>query len=149
MRNLRPSFWFLSTGVALFVILGAIAIFLAIGQVKRSDWPKVDGTVVQVETYIDRDRDDDGHYSETRMYRPQVEFTADGRTYRFTSRISTSTSISVGETVEVVYNPSDPQQAEIAGRGTFVPWLLGGLAVLFGLMFGGGGLLMRRSAADR
>ena len=137
---------FLAIGIALLVILGSIAAVLWVRQAERSDWPHADGTVVEVSTHVDRDSSRRSRHdrSGTTMYTPVVEFRVDGETHRFTSGVSTSDPWTVGDTVDVVYEPGNPSRASIAGQASWVPWMLAGMALLFGIAFGGVGLLVRR-----
>lgn len=137
---------FLVVGIVLFVVLESIAVVLTVRALERSDWPRADGTVVEVSSYVDRDtsrRNGRRRTTETTMYRPVVEFSVNGQQYRFTSKVSTSDPWTVGDTVEVVYNPDNPNDAAITGASGWVPWLLGGLGLVFGLVFGGVGWLIR------
>lgn len=149
LDNRKAGVIFLAVGIGLFVILGTVAVVLTVRAVERSDWPHADGTVIDVRSHIERDRDSDGDYTETKVYTPQVEFTVDGETYRFTSRTTTSNPWAVGDSVDVVYNADNPNEAFIAGSTTWVPWVLGGMALVFGGGFGGAGVLLRRSATRR
>ncbi|MFW6599310.1 DUF3592 domain-containing protein [Propionibacteriaceae bacterium Y2011] len=142
---------FLVIGIVLFVVLGAVAVGLTVRNVQQASWPHAQGVVVHVETYVDRDNDRDRRNDRNRrgdrmMYRPQIEFTAaDGQSYTFTSGLSTSEPWTVGDTVDVQYNPDNPLEAKISGNAAWVPWMLGGMALVFGLVFGGVGLHLRRS----
>jgi hypothetical protein len=118
---------FAGIGVLLLAV-AAVTAFLTFRFVAGSD--RADGTVVDlVESY---DSEDD-----TTSYYPVVRFeTADGRAVRFESGVSTSDD--VGDGVEVLYDPDDPDDAKLAGF--FNLW---GLS----LIFGGLGAVFTRAAS--
>jgi hypothetical protein len=94
-------------------------------------------------------RDKDGG-SDT--YKPEVKFsTADGREITFTSSFSSRPpAYDVGEAVEVLYLPREPQEARINGFGSL--WLgcviLAGLGAVFALI-GGSIFLSGRFGAQK
>jgi hypothetical protein len=92
------------------------------------------GTVTELLEKRDRD---DGSIS----YTPVVEFNADnGASIRFTSSFSSKpAAYDVGERVEVLYAPNNPNDARINGFGSLwlAPLILGGIGVAFaGIGFG-------------
>ncbi len=66
------------------------------------------------------------------MYAPKVSFkAADGNTYEFTSKLSSSSpSYGVGETVEVQYDPADPKNAEV--KSFLAAWLVSIVFLIMG-----------------
>ena len=91
---------------------------------------KARGTVVGVEQRTRRANDRPRTY-----FHPRVRFTTpDGRTVVFTSAIGSTSKPDVGASRRVRYRLADPEQAEVVSAAT---WLLGAVAILFGL-----GLLM-------
>lgn len=137
---------FLVVGIVMFLVLESVAVVLTVRAVQRSDWPHADGTVVEVSTYVDRGSRRDrkrGSDRETTMYTPVVEFTVDGELYRLTSKVSTSNPWTVGDTVDVVHNPENPHEASISGSANWVPWMLGGMGLVFAVVFGGVGWMIR------
>lgn len=106
---------------------------------------ETDGRVVGMITQRSRDRP--GH--STRSYAPVFTFALpDGQEVRVESSSgSNPPCCSVGATVRVLYDPSQPQRAHIAGfaESWFLPMLLGGIGTMFGLA----GLLARAFAARR
>lgn len=90
--------------------------------------------------------------SKSTTYAPSVTFTTpDGRLIRFVSQVSgSSSSYSVGQQVEVYYDPADEGRAEIKG---FIPlWMPVIIFSALGLAFSGlsGGMIfaIRRSVKD-
>ncbi len=102
------------------------------------------GTVVDLQAKRDSDGDT--------MYKPVVTFTPSGHdAVTFTSTAaSRPAAYSVGDAVEVLYLPADPQQARI--RGFISLWLasvvLGGMGVVF-TGIGAAFIVQRRSAENR
>jgi hypothetical protein len=86
------------------------------------------GTVVEVTQYRDSEGDN--------VYSPVVEYTLpSGRTVRFEEDLRSSPpSHRVGDEVEVLYNPENPEEARINSvfNVWFGPGLLLGLGVCFG-----------------
>lgn len=82
---------------------------------------------------------------------PVVRFTtAEGRTVEFVSSSGSSSSGSVGDRVEVLYDPDHPQDAQLSGFFDLWLWplVLGPLGIMFGIfaLFSPGfGLLARDS----
>lgn len=83
-------------------------------------------------------------------YAPKVSFkTAEGVSVEFTSKLSSSSpSYGVGETVNVLYDPIDPQGAEIKGflsiwLGPMVLLIMGSFMFLFSVL--GGRLYTKKS----
>ena len=107
----------------LFIAIGGAFLFFSISRL--SSQTTATGVIVD----ISQSRDSDGDTS----YRPIIEFVAeDGRTYAFTGRIGSSSRPTVGNSIEVLYDPADPQGAT---EKTFSNlWL-------FPLAFGGFGLV--------
>lgn len=107
----------------IFVAIGGMFLFFSISRL--SSQSTTSGVVVDV----DRSTDSDGDTS----YRPVIEFVADdGFTYTFIGRIGSSSRPTVGRSIEVLYDPADPQGAT---EKTFSNlWL-------FPIAFGGFGLV--------
>ena len=118
----------LALGVVLLVG-GAIAFVHTERFVSGSE--RATGTVIDLSSRTDSDGDV--------MYHPVVRFTtAEGRTVQFVSGTGSSpASQSEGDSVEVLYDPDDPQDAKLSGF--FDLWLwpfaLSALGVAF-LVFG-------------
>lgn len=84
------------------------------------------GTIIE----IDSKHDDD-----TTLYTPIASFqTTDGQTLTVRSRVSSSyTSFSVGDKVEILYDPAKPSEARLATVGN--QWLPTIFLIPFGLIF--------------
>jgi hypothetical protein len=79
------------------------------------------------------------------VYAPVVRFTADGREFEITSRLSTNTPAPVGQRVQVRFEADAPQRAVLVGWaewGLSVEWMAGG-----GLLLAVGILMWRRTRA--
>jgi len=94
---------------------------------------RASGTVVGVE---------ESYAGRRKAYNPKVKFTAgDGRSFTFTSRVGGGKRPADGETLSVIYDPRQPEEAEIASFGSMwafplvltffgVPFFLSGLSLL-------------------
>jgi Protein of unknown function (DUF3592) len=124
---------FAGIGVLLLAV-AAVTAFLTFRFLAGSE--RADGTVIDLrESYDSQD--------DTTSYYPVVRFeTAEGQPVRFESDVSTSDD--VGDTVEVFYDPDDPNDAKLAGF--FNLW---GLSLIFGALgavfTGVGGYLVYRT----
>lgn len=100
------------------------------------------GTVVEL---IEK-RDSDGS-----TYKPVVRYQApDGRVITYTASFSSNPpAYDVGEIVEVLYAPDDPQDVKIKGFMSlwFLPTLLGGMGLIFAGI--GGGIVLARRGGER
>ena len=137
MNPQRLLYWvprlFAGTGV-LLLAAAAVTAFLTYRFIADSE--RADGTVVDLrESYDSEDN--------TTSYYPVVRFeTAEGRPVRFESKVSTSDD--VGDTVEVLYDPDDPEDAKLAGflNLWFLSLILGALGAVF---TGVGGYIAHRT----
>jgi len=142
MKKLR-TFKYLFGGIGLALLVGAIAWwFNTRNFIARA--AKASGTVVELVEV----RDSDGGSS---TYKPVVNFTAtNGTTISFASSYSSRPpAYSVGETVEVLYAPDDPNDARIDGFGSLWlgPVILGGIGMVFSAI--GGGLWIAAGIGER
>jgi DNA-binding transcriptional ArsR family regulator len=79
------------------------------------------------------------------VYAPVVRFTADGREFEITSRLSTNTPAPVGQRVQVRFEAGAPERAVLVGWaewGLSVEWMAGG-----SLLFAAGILMWRKTRA--
>lgn len=114
--------------------LAAGIIFLLVGLAMlagsyhaTTQYVKTNGQIVDAKEEEDLD---DGRI----FYAPIVDFTTpDQKTHRFTSSVSTKTEPVMGETVPVLYNPTDPDDAVIENR--FDMYGLPGILTAFGIFF--------------
>ena len=120
-------------GSAFFALIGVVMVIAAIllsvnEQQFISKATKVSGTVSSLVTSVDSKNNTN--------YRPVVDFTTvDGKSYSYTSNISSSPSqYQVGDKVDVYYDPTDPSQVVIGGATGTVFLLVGGLGVAFALI---------------
>jgi hypothetical protein len=124
---------FAGIGVLLLAV-AAVTAFLTFRFVAGSE--RADGTVVDLRESYDSEDD-------TTSYYPVVRFeTTEGRPVRFESDVSTSDD--VGDTVDVLYDPDDPNDAKLAGF--FNLWFLSLIFGALGAVFTGvGGYLAYRT----
>jgi hypothetical protein len=103
-------------------------------------------------TVIDLSRETDSEGTVT--FNPVVRFTtADGRTVQFVSSSGSSSPAEVGDSVDVLYDPDDPRDAQLSGFFDLwlFPLVFGGLGIAFttvGLFAPGFGLLAGRFGLD-
>jgi Protein of unknown function (DUF3592) len=124
----RLAYWapraFLGVGVVLLVVT-AVLVVLTVRFVAEAE--RADGTVVALDRVEDEDDAD--------LYYPVVKFTtADGRTIEFRSSSGSSPpSHSEGDSVEVLYDPDDPQDARLSGFMDlwFAPLVCAALGTVF------------------
>ena len=107
----------------LFMVFGGVWLFFSISRVTNQT--TASGVVVDIDSRYDSDGD--------LSYRPVIEFVAtDGDVYQFTGRTGSSSRPTIGGSIDVLYDPADPQGAT---EKTFVNlWL-------FPIAFGGFGAL--------
>lgn len=107
----------------IFVAFGAAFLFFSISRVTNQS--TATGIVIDVAQSTDGDGDT--------TYRPVIEFLAEnGQSYIFTGRTGSSSRPQVGSSIDVLYDPADPQGAT---EKTFTNlWL-------FPIVFGGFGLV--------
>ena len=122
----------------IFIAIGGAFLFFSISRL--SNQTTTTGVIVNVETSSD---------SDGTTYRPVIEFTADdGFTYTFTGRIGSSSRPTVGNSIEVLYDPADPQGAteKTFSNLWLFPIAFGGFGLIFLLLmaFGKGRLSRKR-----
>jgi hypothetical protein len=104
---------------------GAVLLLVVLLSVLRLR-ARARGTVVGVEQRAGRANDRPVTY-----FHPRVRFTTPaGRAVVFTSAIGSTSQPRVGASLRVRYRLADPEQAEVVGVAT---WVLGAVAILFGL----------------
>ncbi|MEQ7128677.1 DUF3592 domain-containing protein [Actinopolymorpha sp. B11F2] len=113
-------------------ILLVVTVWVVVSTVSfLSSAERLDGKVVELTEQTSSSSGSNG--SGTAWY-PTVEFTVDGETYSFqSSQGSNPPAYEVGDTVEVAYDPDDPNDARLASVGAayFVPLITGGLGIVF------------------
>jgi hypothetical protein len=116
----------LAVGIGLLVA-GAATFVHTLRFVERAE--RATGTVIDLSEVIDRS---EGSISV--VYHPVVRFTtAEGRTVEFRSPSGSSSPPDVGDRVGVLYDPDDPQDAELSGF--FDLWLFPIVLVPLGILF--------------
>jgi type II secretory pathway pseudopilin PulG len=89
------------------------------------------GTVIAM---VERERRDSKTKEIHRTWSPQVRFAVGEKTYDFTSSVSSSPPrYQEGQTIDVKYDPQDPNNAKVASGSSYWtgPIILGGLGVIF------------------
>ena len=112
--------------LAVGLLIGAVVIYVRQGR-QSADRVSVQGTVVGLERSAMRP-------GSGGVYCPVVEFQSpDGRTIRFESAFGTMpASHKVGQSVTVLYNPSNPQEAEVSSAVS--RYLYPGIMAFIGLV---------------
>lgn len=123
-----------SVFLAVGLVLGTV--FVLIGSKDYSAYTaRAGATVVDVDVHTSRSN---GKTRTTRDY--DVQFTADGRTYRITDigGVRSGGDLSTGDTVAVAFPPDDPQQAvwagTVEGGATLLLFVGLGTGLLFGVL---------------
>lgn len=102
------------------------------------------GTVVDTEiiekTKRDRSTSNRNHRSRTTKYenvRITVEYTVDGKKYRYTPAGESNPAPSVGDSVTIHYQPDDPADARLGGAAGIVEWIGPIVCGILGIAFTG------------
>jgi predicted lipid-binding transport protein (Tim44 family) len=114
----------------IFIIAGVL--FFHVGQIPAS-YARTAGQVTKETSGITNTGNNGGVHTVT-TYTPTIQFSVSGNTYSFYgSPANNSPAYSVGQSVNVAYNPSDPSSSpKNASAGSGVGGLIGG--VIFGLL---------------
>jgi hypothetical protein len=120
--------------IAAAVLLFAGAILSTVTSLNlRANGVKANATVVSVYTDLSRRSAHASTYTYT--YTDLVEFTtADGKQYR--DSIGGSRGDHIGQTIAVVYDPSDPNTVQTASSLTGLWWITPVALLFFALLFG-------------
>lgn len=145
-RGRGSAFGWIFVGVGVFVFLGlaVAATILAVVQHQQESWPRTEAVVVDHEARTSTSRDRDGRTSTSTTYAAVYEYSVAGRQYRSSTSFSSSDPPAVGTTTTIGYDPTNPAAIAVPGEAAWVPWMLGGMAVLFLGVFGGVGLMALR-----
>ena len=134
-------FWgsliFMVSGVLMF-LGGLYLAYDAVTFTQRAE--EAVGEVIHVERHTSRDSDGDISitYMPTFRYRDEAGATHEGQT----SMSSSEWDFGIGEQVDILYDPNDPSSVRIDGFWSL--YLVPIILVIFGLVFGGAGYLVRR-----
>ena len=137
--------------ILIYVFLGVGALMLLVALLLWNNTRRfianadtAQGRVIELIEVRDKD---DGSIS----YKPVVTYeAANGKSITFTASFSSKPApYDVGESVEVLYAPGDPQEARIRGFSSLWlgPTILGGLGTVFAGI--GGGMLLARRMGER
>ena len=92
--------------VIIFILLGAVVVIIGM-RMKASpynSYPKTEARILKVENYQRRSDGSDTKYGSTL----QVEYTVNGKQVQAWVTFDRDTSLQVGETLTVAYNPDHP-----------------------------------------
>ena len=116
--------------MAAFGLMFAVLGVLVIRPSAPESWQRIDGTVVYLIEVIDSEGDT--------TYAPVVEYRdASGQAHRVRSSLSSTGFFSsyMGQTVEVAYDPADPDHGRIMGGEMAWAWLgFTGMGLLFAVI---------------
>ncbi|MDE5910930.1 MAG: DUF3592 domain-containing protein [Clostridia bacterium] len=123
--------------VVAFAFIGGGIWNLLAKQAKIDGYVKTQATVVDYKVNVDRDYNDLGYYTETKTYAEKVTYVVNGKEYRATNDVSSSSPKSIGSKIEIAYNPEDPSQC-IFVKSTYITTILlfaiGGIASVIGVI---------------
>lgn len=116
---------FLAVGV-LFLVLGIKAL-----SAPKIEFATTEGVVVEIEVLPSTTAED------TNNYQVYVDYVVDGVRYEHAKYGAYSSSMNIGDTVTVLYDPADPTHIEAEGS-EIVPYIIvaaGAIAVLLSVVF--------------
>lgn len=127
----------------LTIVVGAIIIYVGIGQVnkykdKKSEYIEVEAKVVAHDPAI---VDDEGSYA---IY----EYIVDGETYRAQSNTKTTTPPAIGKVETILYNPSNPNEVIFLGSTNYMILIIGIVFEAFGLLLVGKVVSLKKQAKN-
>lgn len=123
--------------IGLLVVAGGV--FSLYDGEQTKDWPATTGQIQEVRS---QQRYDSDGRSRTE-YDYSVMYTVNDSKY--SSRESSQSYVTNGQTVKLTYNPANPNDSRIGGSSTWVGWII--IAVGAGLVGVGIFMLMRKSNA--
>ncbi len=122
--------------VVAFAFIGGRIWNLISRQTKIDGYVKTLATVVDYKVSVERKHDDFGYY-EVKSYAEIVTYAVNGKDYRATNTVSSSSPKSIGSKMEIAYNPDDPSQC-IFVKSTYLITILlfaiGGIASVIGII---------------
>ena len=123
--------------VVAFALIGGGIWFLISKQAKIDGYVKTQATVVGYKESVETKYDEFGYYTETKTYAEKVTYVVNGKEYRATHDVSSSSPKSIGSKIEIAYNPEDPSQC-IFVKSTYITTILlftiGGIASVIGFV---------------
>lgn len=112
------------------LILLIITVLFSVNAIKKNNsYVKGMGTIVSF--YEERSEakiSDDAN----RMISPVITYNVNGKDYKFVGTYYTN-SMKIGDTIEIMYEESNPNNATLKAGLYVVPIITGGLTLLFGL----------------
>lgn len=125
-------FWAYLSTILLGIVFLGFSIFIGVSG-NNTEYIQITGTVAEIEEYYDFD----GELQHTVF----VDYEVDGQKYEHTQYGSYSSSMKVGDTVNIFYNPEEPEHIQAEGFKT-IPYVIGGAGVVAILV--GGFLLVKK-----
>lgn len=116
--NIRVLGAYLGT-VVLGIIFIVAAVFIGVSD-SDTEYIQITGTVAEINEYYDFDGE--------LQHSVFVDYEVDGQKYEHAEYGSYSSSMKVGDTVGVYYNPEEPEHIQAEGFRT-IPYVIGGAGV--------------------
>lgn len=123
---MEVAYMLLSIPATIFLVMGLIFL-LVIKNINRpaKDWQMTTGTIIRKEKNysisLGKIFNKEGIVSSLPDSAPTFQYEVNGIEYEKTSKVQQNPGFAIGSTVEILYNPEDPQQAvinSIIQRGT-------------------------------
>lgn len=123
---MEVAYMLLSIPATIFLVMGLIFL-LVIKNINRpaKDWQMTTGTIIRKEKNysisLGKIFNKEGIVSSLPDSAPTFQYEVNGTEYEKTSKVQQNPGFAIGSTVEILYNPEDPQQAvinSIIQRGT-------------------------------
>ena len=123
----------LLAGIVCIVI--GIVIMISYFNAQKTQTAETTATIIRIDSEVDTETDSDGFEYKTQMYYPVIEYTVDNQKYETRlpdSGSSNSTAYKEGQTVEITYNPDNPN--EISKKGSKSGLIAGIFFGVFGII---------------
>ena len=122
-------------GIACVVI--GIVILISFFKAQKTQTGETTATIIRLDSEVETEVDSDGFERSTQMYYPVIEYTVDNQKYETRlpdSGTSNSTEYKEGQTVEIKYNPNNPN--EISKKGSKGGLIAGIFFIVVGIIVG-------------
>ncbi len=114
---------------ALFFVIGVFILIKEINFKNKAAGAK--GIIIDYDVRTETSGSSKGHQSTHTYYFPIIEFSVNETKYKFTSNASYSKEDGpVGSEIEILYDPADPNNAEMKSGTLLVPIIFIGLGIL-------------------
>ena len=125
-------FWAYLSTILLGIVFLGLSIFIGVSD-SDTEYIQITGTVAEINEYYDFDGE--------LQHSVFVDYEVDGQKYEHAEYGSYSSSMKVGDTVGVYYNPEEPEHIQAEGFKT-IPYVVGGAGIVAILV--GGFLLVKK-----